>query len=104
MRKSEFLFGLICIYKEKTHFAYDLDIFQIIGTLAHPHTLQIIWILFISVQTIRRFTIPSDYSLDHLDLFWMNQILLNIPDIQWVRREKLPRVAKIIADTLRRYL
>ena len=31
--------------QSKTHFTYDLDIFQIISTLHHPHTLQTIWIL-----------------------------------------------------------
>ena len=79
------------------YFADHLDTFHIIQTLFglfrhfadHPETLQ----------TNHRFSISSDFSYDHLDLFW---VIFQTP--RGPGRKKLSRYAKKTAFTLIRIL
>ena len=67
--------------QSKTHFTYDLDIFQIISTLDHPHTLQTIWILLRSSGYFSDLCKSSADLLNHLIIVTPSGYFLDEPNI-----------------------
>ena len=67
--------------QSKTHFTYDLDIFQIISTLDHPHTLQTIWILLRSSGYFSNLCKSFADLLNHLIIVRPSGSFLDEPNI-----------------------